>query len=139
MDQTPQDVKQYFVVTEVRLSAFKILRPNTVVMLGQEEAEPLMAANFIMPLYTAIKAGLYPPKEQQSPLAKVVEKVTETLTGKPQEEKTEMAKVPSQPQQPSELVQNLKAHTKQRSAKSLSFENELRKKIQEKKKAARQS
>jgi hypothetical protein len=94
---------------------------------------------FCCPLLTAIKEGLYPPKQQENPIQAAVKKAKESI----EEAKTEIAEslkgTPVNPGDESTVIQKLKANTKQRTAKSIAFENALRKKIQEKKKNSKQS
>ncbi len=131
--------KQYYVLHEVKIDAFHILRANSVVMLDPNIAEPLIAADLVCPLFSAIKRGLYPPKEEKNVIEQIVEKVQETVA----EAKTEIAQVvtPEHPQPPqaSPLVENLKANTQKHNTRSVAFENALKKKIQEKKKAKQTS
>lgn len=135
----PENLKQYFVLTEVKLDAFHILRANTVVMLDPAIAEPLIAADLICPLFSAIKRGLYPPKEEKNIIEQVVEKVQETI----EEAKTEVAEAVApanaEPPKASPLVEQLKENTQKHNTRSVAFENALKKKIQEKKKNAKQS
>lgn len=131
--------KQYFVLKEVKIDAFHILRPNTVVMLDPEIAEPLISANLLCPLLSAIKQGLYPLKKEENAISSAIKSVKNAIAETEKGISDSLAQSSEKSRQESPLVSSLKASTKQRSNRSIAFENDLKKKIQEKKKAAKQS
>lgn len=77
-------MKQFFVVDDYQISPFKKLRKGDIIFLPEEEAITLLACHAILPLYTAIKAGLYKPAE---PKTNLLEKIIDAVTPDPEPKK----------------------------------------------------
>lgn len=113
--QTPQPrLKQYILLKEMphskKLKRHKI---HDLVRLTNDEALPLVSAGIVVPIDTAIKLGVYPPKKES--LVDKLKEATKTAEEKP-------------------LVEELKAETSDTKTTEKSFlQNKLREAILKKK------